>query len=554
VTILAALLLSVLALAPAAASAARGFPAARAAAAPPASVLAKLAGPYSTRRARALAARHGLRVLRHHRTIGWVELALPRARGRALAAASRSVEAALARAAEVVGTDGPRPGERLRPAYEPRDAMWTITSSIVNPDTGSEIAQPAWHLRLTNFPAAWDVSRGSAQAAVAVIDTEFWTEHPDLKDKLLPGINLSPLDTPFGAYRTPNVRAQASSERFHGTHVAGIVGAATDNVVGVSAAGFGTPVIPIKVSFASPSAVGDITEAITYATSRGPVVINMSFGGTAFHPAWQDALARARAAGILPVASAANDQLQRPGFTFYPAGMAGVLAVGATTPSDNLAYFSSTGDFVDVSAPGDPILSTWDPRIASNYATGYHVTGGTSMAAPMVAGLAALIKARRPELTPDEVEALITGTALDRGLPGKDQNYGTGRIDAARALAAAVAYQRPAPPPPPVAAPAPRPTPAPRSTRRIALRVSAQRVRRGSSLRVSGRLPGVRARAVVRVQVRRFGGGRFRTVRRVRTRSNGRFAVRVRFARRGPYELRVLAPGLRSRTAAIRVR
>jgi subtilisin family serine protease len=499
-----------------------------------------------------------MRVVRHHETIGWVELAASGRSARALADPAGARDD-LERDRAVGRTDGAVPGEGLAPEADPRDEQWTLTSSIVNPTTGSEIAQPAWHFRQANFPAAWDVSKGAASVAVAVIDTEFWTEHPDLKNKLLPGLNLSPLDTPFGTYRTPNVRAQSTQESFHGTHVAGLVGAETDNVIGVSGAGFGTPVLPFKVDFRSPSIVGDITEAITQATRPGVVAINMSFGGTGFHPAWQDALSRARAAGIVPVAAASNDQAERPGFTFYPAAMQGVLAVGATTPSDQIAFFSSTGGFVDVSAPGDPVLSTWDQRIGSNFVNGYHVTGGTSMAAPLVSGLVALIKARRPDLTPDEVEGIITSTAQDRGLPGKDQNYGSGRIDAGRALAAAAAFQRPGPPAPPPAPPAagsppasPSPAGAPRRSVRMTL--GARRIRRGRTVRISGQVSPAQAGLRLQVQLRRFGGRGFATVRTLTTRAGGRFATSLRVRRRGSYEIRVVGQGLRTAARPLTVR
>ena len=498
------------------------------------SIMAKLTGRYTHARARALAARHGMRVLREFPEIGWVELRTRRTAGPiARAAATRDARAALRGDAAVARTDGLQGGERIGPAAQPADAIWTITDSIVNPGTQSEIAQPAWHYRIANFPAAWDLSTGGSGTSVAVIDSEFWTEHPDLKDKLLPGLNLSPLDTPFGTYRTPDVRGTNADPQFHGTHVAGLVGAATNNVIGVSGAGYNTPIIPVKINFQSPSIVADVTEAINYAAGRRPVAINMSFGGQAFHPAWQDALSRARASGVLPVASAANDQLQRPGFTFYPAAMSGVLAVGATTPSDQIAFFSSTGDFVDVSAPGDPILSTWDERIQSNFAQGYHVDGGTSMAAPIVSGLVALIKSRRPDLSPDEVEAIITGTAVDKGLQGKDQNYGWGRIDAGRALAAAAAFQRAPPPAPaPVAAPTFVASKVRFSSRSLV-------VRRGKLFTVYGRVQPAVAGLRVRVQLRRKGKKAFRTIATVRSKSGGRVVARLRIRKGGKYALRL---------------
>jgi subtilisin family serine protease len=397
-------------------------------------------------------------------------------------AALRSAWAALDRDPGVADTDGTRPREHFGVTEQPGDALWTITDSIFNPTTQSEIAQPAWHWRIANFPAAWDYSHGSPQVPVVVIDTEFYIDHPDLKDKFLPGFNFNPLDTNSGTYRT--------------------------------------------------------------------------FGGTGYNPSWADALARARAAGIVPVASAANDQQQRPGFTFYPAAFPGVVAVGATTPSDQIAFFSSTGNFVDVSAPGDPVLSTRDPVLAqSNYVQGYHVDGGTSMAAPIVSGLVALIKARRPDLTADEIEGIIEATAVDKGLAGKDQNYGWGRIDAGRALAAAVAYARPVPPAPvPVAVDS-------RARTKVRLTTLASlRVNHNKLFRIKGTVTPHIAGLTVRVQIRRSGASSYRTVKSTKSKAGGKVSVRIKIKKKGRYALRLgvvttgSVVGSKSSSISLRVR
>jgi subtilisin family serine protease len=519
-------------------------------------VLVKLHGHYSRAKADAVAARHGMRVYRELRNIGWVLLTPKRVSTGPItrAAALRSAWSALDGDPAVAKTDGTRAGEGFGVTNQPADAQWTLTGSIQNPTTQSEIAQPAWHWKVANFPAAWDYAHGSAQVPVVVIDSEFFIDHPDLKDKLLPGFNFNPLDTPFGTYRTPDVRATNTGETFHGSHVAGLVGAATNNVEGVSGAGYDTPIVPLKVNFQSPSIVQDVAEAINYAIAQHPAAINMSFGGTGFNPSWADALARARAAGIVPVASAANDQQQRPGFTFYPAAFPGVVAVGATTPSDQIAFFSSTGAFVDISAPGDPIMSTWDPRVTSNLFQGYHVDGGTSMAAPIVSGLVALIKARRPDLTPDEIEGLIEATAIDKGLVGKDQNYGWGRIDAGRALAAAVAYTRPVPPAPP----------APVDTRprtRVRLNTLASlRVKHNKLFTVKGTITPHIAGLTVRIQIRRSGASSYRTVKSTKSKSGGKVSVRIRIKKKGRYALRLgvvtsgIVVGSKSNSISLRVR
>jgi subtilisin family serine protease len=497
-------------------------------------VLVKLHGHYTRAKADAVAARHGMRVYRELRNIGWFLLTPRRVSNGPITrvAALRSATAALDRDPAVAKTDGTKPGEQISPTNQPADEIWTLTQSFQNAATQSEIAQAPWHWKVANFPTAWDYSHGSAQVPVVVIDSEFFIEHPDLKDKFLPGFNFNPLDTQFGTYRTPDVKATNDQEVFHGTHVAGLVGAATNNVIGASGAGYDTPIVPLKVNFKSPSIVQDVAEALNYAIGQHPAAINMSFGGTGFNPSWADALAHARAAGIVPVASAANDQQQRPGFTFYPAAFPGVVAVGATTPSDQIAFFSSTGAFVDVSAPGDPIMSTWDPRDPKHLNVLYNIDGGTSMASPIVAGLVALMKARRPDLTPDEIEGLIEATAVDKGLAGKDQNYGYGRIDAGRALAAAVAYVRPAPP-----APAPVDT---RPRTRVRLNTLASlRVKSNKLFRVKGTITPHIAGLTVRVQIRRSGASSYRTVKSTKSRSGGKVNVRIRIKKRGRYALRL---------------
>jgi subtilisin family serine protease len=521
-------------------------------------VLVKLHGHDSRAKADAVAARHGMRVLGELRNIGWFLLTPKRVSSGPItrAAALRSAWSALDRDPGVAKTDGTRPGQRISATDQPRDELWTFTGSIFNPTTQSEIAQPAWHYRTANFPTAWDYSHGSAGVPVVVIDTEFDIDHPDLKDKFLPGINLSPLDSATATYRTPDVRGTNQDPTFHGSHVAGLVGAATNNVTGVSGAGYDTPIVPIKINFNSPSIVQDVAEAFNYAIGAHPAAINMSFGGTQFNPSWADALAHARAAGIVPVASAANDQQQRPGFTFYPAAHNGVLAVGATTPSDQIAFFSSTGSFVDVSAPGDPIFSTWDRRLQSNVNLhGYFVDGGTSMAAPIVSGLVALIKARRPDLTPDEIEGIIESTAIDKGLAGKDQNYGYGRIDAGRALAGAVAYARPAPP-----APAPVVVDSRARTRVRLTTLASLRVKHNKLFRVKGTITPHIAGLTVRVQIRRSGASSYHTVKSTKSKSGGKVSVRIRIKKKGRYALRLgvvttgVVVGSKSNSISLRVR
>jgi Subtilase family len=156
------------------------------------------------------------------------------------------------------------------------------------------------------------------------------------------------------------------------------------------------------------------------------------------------------------------------------------------------------------------------------------------MAAPIVSGLVALIKARRPDLTPDEIEGLIEATAVDKGLAGKDQNYGWGRIDAGRALAAAAAYVRPAPPAPPA------PVVDSRARTKVRLTtLSSLRVKHNKLFTVKGTVTPHVAGLTVRVQVRRSGASTYHTIKSTRSKAGGKVSVLVRIGKRGRYALRL---------------
>ena len=356
------------------------------------------------------------------------------------------------------------PGERQSLDFVPRDIIFNQPGTVAVDGLGA--VNWKWHWIKANFPAAWDITRGSAAVKVVVIDSEFDTEHPDLKTKFATGRNF---DSGTTNYRTSNVRAiQGANNTFHGSHVAGLVGAASDNAEGGPGACFDCVVIPYKIGFAGANStsvdekfVRDLTEALVAAGDSDGVVINMSLGTSRDHAPLRAAVDYARSKGKVVVASAGNSQLgqQGPsGVANYPGAYPGVIAVASTRPDDSIAASSTNGDFVDIAAPGDAVLSTWHsgltitnttPENQPTHGVGYKVLSGTSMASPIVAGLAALMKTIRPDLTADEVELLLQQSAVDLGAVGKDPVFGAGRIDAFAALKAAQAYVRPTPPPPP---------------------------------------------------------------------------------------------------------
>ncbi|WP_217913035.1 S8 family peptidase [Miltoncostaea marina] len=514
-------------------------------------VMAKLA-PFSEERAQGVAERTGLELDGTIPEIGWAAYVADDD----VAAA----EAALRADPAVWRIDPVAPGGGGGPDLTPSDTIFTQPGTV---GAGQLTASWNWHWTITNFPAAWDIARGDGGTRVLVIDSEFDTEHLELKSKLLTGRNF---DSGTPAYGTTSVRANdLDLTTLHGSHVAGLVAAVSDNANGVTGACFDCVVIPYKISLrggpvGAPQAseskfVRDFAEALSDAAVRTDVrVISMSLGTDRLHQPMQDAVALALSRGKVLVASSGNGQLTNPGVPNYPASFPGVIGVGATQPDDNIAPFSTNGDFVDVSAPGHGILSTWDIRIppdaappvtAPTHGVGFTNLSGTSMATPIVAGLAALMLQLRPDLSAPEVQGLLEASATDLGAPGKDNVFGAGRIDAVRALRAAQGFTRPAPPPPP-----PDGRPAARffwSCTVGARSVAAGRrgfapARRGQRLRCTGRTqPAVRR---ARLEIQRFAARRgWVRIGRVTTNNRGRFGFTRRLTTLGNWRVRVAYGG-----------
>jgi subtilisin family serine protease len=206
----------------------------------------------------------------------------------------------------------------------------------------------------------------------------------------------------------------------HGTHVAGIAAGRINNGIGI--AGMAGNVTIMSVDVFPRSGFGtyeDLIQGMIYATDNGARVINLSLGATSYSKGEEAAVDYAWAHGVVVVAAAGNTG--RTSY-HYPAGHPHAIAVAATDAYDNLAGFSTRGDFVDVAAPGVSIWSTFPGNR-------YGRLSGTSMATPHVAGLAALILSLDPGLTPDQVRALIEQNADDLGSAGWDPNFGHGRIN-----------------------------------------------------------------------------------------------------------------------------
>ncbi len=474
----------------------------------------------------ALAKRHGMSVRRNLPQIHWVELQPGSGEERVASASASATPRALGSRIDsdpaVRGVDTADRNELVHWDFVPRDPVF---STEITYEDGTALG---WHFFKPNFPIAWDKTQG-AGVNVAVIDSEFDTSNPDLGPKLVLRYNAAS-GTP--QYHTGNVSAQTGDE-FHGSHTSGLVGAKTDNGKGVAGACFECGVIAIKIgsestgTFVDASFLGDVAEGLIYAADNGASVVSMSLGGPRPNAPLQDAVNYAASKGLVIVASAGNEQESNPGVPNYPAAYPNVIGVGATDSHDQIAPFSSQGSWVDVSAPGVNVLST--ENIADPEAVAFEepeprvamaVKSGTSMAAPIVAGLAALMRAVRPDLSAAEVEALMKSSAKDLGIAGPDLIYGAGRIEAGAAVAAAQAYVRPVPPPVP-------PPVRKRSVRKIGARVLLHVKRHKGKLIYFGKVKTAKKcqpkRAILLLRK-----GRKKPLAHTKTNKHGGFAMSIR--------------------------
>ena len=283
------------------------------------------------------------------------------------------------------------------------------------------LAKAQWAISRIGLTRAWDVETGKASTVVAVLDTGVAAGHPDLRGQVLKGIDVADDDD------------DATDLHGHGTHVSGTIAAASNNRAGVTGVAWGAKVLPVRVLNEHGAGTScDIAVGVVKAVDAGASILNMSLGMAGPCPVvFRAAFEYATRKKVLPIASSGNDAMQGAP-SAAPGNCTGVLGVGATDSADRPAVFTTWGPQVDVSAPGVDIISTTiDPKTGK---FGYGMMSGTSMAAPHVAGLAALVKSKHPDWTPEQISNALMETADDRGPRGRDEFYGVGRINAARAL------------------------------------------------------------------------------------------------------------------------
>jgi len=237
-------------------------------------------------------------------------------------------------------------------------------------------------------------------------------------------------------YFRTNPNGSARDDNGHGTHVSGIAAAIGDNGQGVAGVAWNAKIMPLKVGDSSGNInSSDIIQAIYYAADNGAKVINMSFAGPGSSALEQSAINYAHSKNVVMLAAAGNDYNSSIN---YPASYNNVIGVGATTNQDQRAAFSNYNASVDISAPGQDVYSTMPTYLVGLNSYGhnqiYDFLSGTSMASPMAAGVANLLSAQRPALTPAQIEKVLEDNADDEGAPGYDNEFGYGRVNAYRVL------------------------------------------------------------------------------------------------------------------------
>jgi len=284
-----------------------------------------------------------------------------------------------------------------------------------------------WGLDAIDAPEAWDAPAlvsfpATGGAKIGIVDTGILQTHEDLAGKT---VNCARAVGFFGIISTIR-EGTCLDDNGHGSYVAAIAAALTNNTAGVAGVSFSSPLAVCKALSASGSGYAlDVANCILYLTNKGAKVISMSLGGPGT-TTLRNQVANAASKDVVLVAAAGNDG---NGTIRYPAGYPEVISVAATDSTDTRASFSNMNADVELAAPGVGIVSAWKDG-------GYRSASGTSAATPHVSGAAAVLRTLQPALTAQQVRGRLTSTAVDLGDPGRDTSYGFGRIDLDAAAAA----------------------------------------------------------------------------------------------------------------------
>ncbi|WP_026896752.1 S8/S53 family peptidase [Daejeonella oryzae] len=315
--------------------------------------------------------------------------------------------------------------------YIPNDALFSVRQNYLNQ---------------IKTPQAWDIIKNSSNVVIGIVDSGSDLVHPDLAANIY--LNqadpVNGLDDDRDGYldnyrgwdlignnagniKEDNNPQVTSDSTDHGVHVSGIASAVSDNGVGVASAAFNAKLLIVKVGADNnPTAIYRGYEGIKYAADHGAQIINCSWGGPGGGAFGEDIVAYALSRNCLIVAAAGNDNTDEPD---YPASYSGVLSVASVNANDVKSSFSNFGPQVDISAPGSGIYNTLNGNR-------YGSKSGTSMSAPMIASVAALVKARFPDLNMQQVgeQMRVTADNIDALNPGFTGELGKGRVNVLRAV------------------------------------------------------------------------------------------------------------------------
>lgn len=363
---------------------------------------------------------------------------------------------------------------------EKLQTLWSI--KMANNELGLEYAQPnylyepylepndpyyglQWHYPKINLPDAWEVSTGTSNVIVAVVDTGVLLDHPDLQANIIQGYDFikdlaisGDGDGIDSNADDPGDSTGLAPSSFHGSHVAGTIAGVTNNGVGTAGIAWNSKIMPIRVLGRGGGTTHDILQGVRYAAglendsgtfpAQAADIINLSLGSNSpCSPAEQEIFSLARSAGSVVVVAAGNSAADASNFT--PASCTDVFTVSATGITNDLASYSNFGVPIDLAAPGgdntadvnadgypDQVLSHNADDSTTPFTFNYRFYPGTSMAAPHVAGVFALMKSINQDLTPDEFELLLQNGELTDPLSPVNA-FGAGIINARKSVVAA---------------------------------------------------------------------------------------------------------------------